>query len=36
MRFILDGSVYTVQLVEKYYDVSLRIDEAQKNPITLQ
>ena len=34
MRSILDGSVYAVQLIEKDHDISLRVDKAQKNPIS--
>ena len=36
MRFILDGSVYVAYLIKIDYDVSLTIDEAQKNTITFQ
>ena len=34
MRSILDGSVYAIQLIEKDHDISLRVDKAQKNPIS--
>jgi hypothetical protein len=36
VRFILDGSIYSVQLIKKNYDVSQRIDEADENPISFQ
>ena len=36
MRFILDGGIYAVQLIKKDYDVSLRIDKSQKNPISFK
>ena len=36
VRFILDGGVYSVQLIKKNYDVSLRIDKTQKDPISVK
>jgi hypothetical protein len=36
MRFVLDGSIYSAQLIKKDLDVSLRIDKANKNPISFQ
>jgi len=36
MRFILDSSIYTTKLIEKDFDVSLRIDEPQNDTIFSQ